>query len=115
MTIRSVLTSLLLILALAGLVANGAQAAPPMPDGAGMARHMSMPDCDGCPGDAGDAGEALACSAACALVVAGDLGPAPLGLLVDAPARPLPAVAPAAPPHGVTIPPDPPRPRRALL
>lgn len=112
MMIRSALSSLLLILALAGLVAGGAEAAPPMADGAGMARHMSMPDCDGCPGDAG---EALACSAACALVVAGDLGPAPLGLLVDAPARALPAVAPAAPPHGVTIAPDPPRPRRAIL
>lgn len=79
MTIRRILASVVLLLALAGLTVSGVEAATMMPDqpAAMQERGMTgdgMPDCDGCGGDAGSlAGCAMVCGPSCA----GDLDQVP--------------------------------------
>jgi len=105
MTSRGMATVLILFLALAGLLAGGAEAGHPVPDGAAMAMGADMPDRDGC---AGDGGAALACALACAAAASGELGPVPAAVTLGALSDGHRAGLSRSLPPGVAIAPDPP-------
>lgn len=117
MTIRRILASVVLLLALAGLTVSGVEAATMMPDqpaamaGDGMMAD-GMPDCDRCGGDTSSlAGCAMLCGPSCS----GDLGQMPGG-----PTARLVAVDGAISPDfvlppGVALSRDPPKPKSHSL
>lgn len=104
---RSVLTSLILLIALAGLAAGGGESVRAMPDQPGTMAHGPGPDCDACAGDSSDAW----CGLVCAAAAASELGPLPaaIPLGTDPSGRRL---ALASGLHrSATLAPDPPRPK----